>query len=240
MTSPLHVARTIRKELGGNRFVDSPYQWGVVHAVHTSPDTVDLYLDGSSTLTPAVRYLASYYPTVGDVVKVDRFRSDRVVVGTLANGVTPIAGLMTAAYHFECGTISNFTAPDGWANLGYTESTLQSNVATVSAWNSGSYFVAPVTGAYDITASLILAGASAPASVYRLFLQYGAATQAATPWARQGITEDAAQYGAVSLSMSQWLVAGHAVWVQAFTTGGLVGGTVTGGVMSFALRGGVL
>lgn len=95
MTSPLHLARAIHKELRGNGFVDAPYQWGVVNAIHTGPNTVDLYLDGSSTLTPSVRYLASYYPTVGDVVKVDRFRSDRVVVGTLANGTTPIAGLMT-------------------------------------------------------------------------------------------------------------------------------------------------
>lgn len=108
MTSPLHVARAIRKELGGNRFVDAPYQWGVVHAINGN--TVDLYLDGSPNLTPSVRYLASYTPTVGDVVKVDRFRSDRVVVGTQANGsVAPKVrtGYSTVTMSGGSGTITH-------------------------------------------------------------------------------------------------------------------------------------
>lgn len=84
MTSARHVAHALRRELNGRQFVNAPWQWGVVHAAHTSPNTVDLYLDGATTLTPGVRYVKSYAPTVGDTVLVGRYGSDRFVVGVLA------------------------------------------------------------------------------------------------------------------------------------------------------------
>lgn len=74
----------MRRELNGPRFLSAPYQWGVVDAAHTSPNTVDLYLDGSSSLTLGVRYLDSYSPTVGDTVLVGRYGPDRFVLGILA------------------------------------------------------------------------------------------------------------------------------------------------------------
>jgi hypothetical protein len=62
--------------------------------MHASPNTVDLYLDGSSNLTTGVRYLGGYTPTVGDIVLVARMgsgrslgtpqRVSRVVLGKLA------------------------------------------------------------------------------------------------------------------------------------------------------------
>ena len=45
-------------------------QWATVSAVHTAPNSVDIYLQGSSTLTSSVSYLASYTPAVNDVVVV--------------------------------------------------------------------------------------------------------------------------------------------------------------------------
>lgn len=74
----------MRRELTGRQFVNAPWQWGVVDAVHTSPNTVDLHLDGSTTVTPGIRYVKSYTPTVGDTVLVGRYGSDRFVLGVLA------------------------------------------------------------------------------------------------------------------------------------------------------------
>lgn len=85
MTSARQAARSIRHELTGNPFVTLPVQWGVVHAVHTSPNTVDMYLDGSTVLTPGIRYLDGYSPTVGDSgIPVLRQGSDRFALGKLA------------------------------------------------------------------------------------------------------------------------------------------------------------
>ena len=84
MTSARNVAHSLRRELLGDDFTTSPWQWGKVSATHTSPNTVDLYLDGSSTLTAGVRYLASYTPAVNDVVLVGRYGADRFVLGKLA------------------------------------------------------------------------------------------------------------------------------------------------------------
>lgn len=82
------LAKVLRDELTPNGFSETPYQWGTVHAVHSSPNTVDVYLDGSTTLTTGVRYLKSYTPTVGDTVVVCRHITqagqDRWVMGVLA------------------------------------------------------------------------------------------------------------------------------------------------------------
>lgn len=92
--NPSQVAHGIRTAIMPPEALVAPFQWGYVNAVHTSPNTVDLYLDGTQTLndtaylTPGVRYVDTYSPTVGDVVVVLRnigaSATDRVVVGKLA------------------------------------------------------------------------------------------------------------------------------------------------------------
>ena len=86
---PHQVVKAIRQEILPDPFSEGPWQWGKVGAVHTAPNTVDLYLDGSSTLTTGVRYLASYTPAVNDIVVVGRLVAgsgsgqDRFVLGKL-------------------------------------------------------------------------------------------------------------------------------------------------------------
>ena len=89
---PRAAARHTRQQVTA-RPIDTPFQWGVVHAVHASPNTVDCYLDGSADLTTGLRYLSTYTPVVNDVVlvlrmpggvgPVGRSRTMRVVVGKL-------------------------------------------------------------------------------------------------------------------------------------------------------------
>lgn len=81
MTSPRQLAQGLSAEIRGKRFVDFPVQWGKVAAVNTNPASVDMYLDGSATVTPKIRYLSSYTPAVGDVCPVLRWGSDRVALG---------------------------------------------------------------------------------------------------------------------------------------------------------------
>lgn len=85
---PHALARGMVRNLTPDGFSETPYQWGVVEAVHTSPNTVDCYLDGATTLTTGIRYLASYTPTVGDTVVLCRHITqagqDRWVLGKLA------------------------------------------------------------------------------------------------------------------------------------------------------------
>lgn len=87
---PNQMARAIKQAVTPPPFSNSPWQWGQVHAVHTNPNTVDLYLDGSSNLTLGVRYMKGYTPTVGDVVLVGRLTGgtgagqDRIVIGVPA------------------------------------------------------------------------------------------------------------------------------------------------------------
>lgn len=88
----LDVARALHGHLAPDWGIAGAYQWGTVGAVHatSSPPTVDVYLDGSSSLTTGLRYLTSYAPVVSDVVMIGRMqgraRTARVVLGTLAPG----------------------------------------------------------------------------------------------------------------------------------------------------------
>lgn len=88
MTHPRGVARQLQSSIVPQWSIMGPFQWATVHAIHTSPNTVDVYMDGASTLTPGVRYLSTYTPTVGDVVVVGRMqaqsRTARFVIGKLA------------------------------------------------------------------------------------------------------------------------------------------------------------
>lgn len=70
-------------------FTSGPLQIGKVHAVHTTPHhSVDIYLTGitrrtgftaTKTLTKKVPYQASYSPTVGDIVWVQRGSSNGIL-----------------------------------------------------------------------------------------------------------------------------------------------------------------
>lgn len=84
MSTERDVAAAMRRHVGGSQFTQAPYQWGVVNAAHTAPNTVDVLLDGSTVATLEIRYLAGYTPTVGDTVLVGRMGSDRWVFGKLA------------------------------------------------------------------------------------------------------------------------------------------------------------
>lgn len=82
------LAKRLRTQTHHNWDIAGPFQWATVTAVHTSPNTVDVEMDGSNYTTPGLRYLASYSPTVNDVVMVARMqgasRTARVVLGKLA------------------------------------------------------------------------------------------------------------------------------------------------------------
>jgi hypothetical protein len=115
-------------------FTATEFQWGVVDSVNAGPPpTVSVYLDGTQTLndtnylTPNIRYLADYYPTVGDVVIVRRgvglSLTDRVVMGKLAGEPTP-------TFTPFCGVNSSseyIVGPNGvWGGSGVPPSTLGS------------------------------------------------------------------------------------------------------------------
>jgi hypothetical protein len=59
-------------------------RWGQVTATATAPNSLSVKLDGSSTATPGLRYLASYTPTVGDTVVAVQNGPDVLVLGKLA------------------------------------------------------------------------------------------------------------------------------------------------------------
>lgn len=52
--------------------------------VRTSPNLVDVLLNGATTTTQGLHYWASYTPTVGDVVRIIRKGSDAEVVAKFA------------------------------------------------------------------------------------------------------------------------------------------------------------
>jgi len=58
--------------------------YGVVTATNVSPNSVDIELSGSSTSVTDVRYLASYSPSVSDVVVCLVNKGDVLVLGDLA------------------------------------------------------------------------------------------------------------------------------------------------------------
>lgn len=70
------AARDIRSELAPHWGRMGSFQWGTVNAVNlsTAPPTVDVYLDGSTTLTTGFCFLSTYNPKVGDVVVVGRMQ----------------------------------------------------------------------------------------------------------------------------------------------------------------------
>jgi hypothetical protein len=53
--------------------------WGVVRTLHTSPNSVDVSINGASSANAAknVAYLSSYAPTVNDTVAIIRTPTER-------------------------------------------------------------------------------------------------------------------------------------------------------------------
>jgi len=84
----LRIARQLNRATRPRMSVTGILHWGIVAAIHTSPNTVDVYLDGDSTAMVAIPYLASYSPTVGDNVCVlqgqAQTRMNRFVLGKRA------------------------------------------------------------------------------------------------------------------------------------------------------------
>lgn len=58
-------------------------RYGVVSAITTSPNRVSVRVSGSATAITGVRYLASYTPTVSDVVVCLLNNTDLIVLGKL-------------------------------------------------------------------------------------------------------------------------------------------------------------
>lgn len=99
--STLDVARGLSR-LRPDWNIEGPYQFGEVHAIGAhGANTVDVYLDGSSSLTTGLHYMADYGPQVNDPVMVGRLQgssqSARVVFGPLAPGGTINGGPPTSA-----------------------------------------------------------------------------------------------------------------------------------------------
>lgn len=82
----LHQA--LAKGLSKSAATGLSLRWGVVNATHATPNSLDLYIDGATTLTTKVRYLSTYTPTVNDVVAVIMQTTlkgpDYLVIGKLA------------------------------------------------------------------------------------------------------------------------------------------------------------
>jgi hypothetical protein len=88
--SAIDIARGLT-QLRPNWNIDGPYQFGEIGAVGAhGANTVDVYLDGSTSLSTGLYFLASYTPQVNDPVMIGRMQgssqSARVVLGRLAPG----------------------------------------------------------------------------------------------------------------------------------------------------------
>lgn len=82
------LAHQLRQVLTPTPFTSGWIQWGKVGAVHTAPRSVDLYLDGATTLTLGIRYLGWWAPAVGETIPVLRgpkgLHTDRIALGPLS------------------------------------------------------------------------------------------------------------------------------------------------------------
>jgi hypothetical protein len=99
--SAIDIARGLT-QLRPDWNLDSPYQFGEIGAVGAhGANTVDVYLDGSTSLTTGLHSLADYGPQVNDPVMIGCMQgssqSARVVLGPLAPGGTIHGGPPTSA-----------------------------------------------------------------------------------------------------------------------------------------------
>jgi hypothetical protein len=98
--SAIDIARGLT-QLRPDWNIDGPYQFGEIGAVGAhGANTVDVYLDGSTSLSTGLYYSADYGPQVNDPVMIGRMQgssqSARVVLGPLAPGGTIHGGPPTS------------------------------------------------------------------------------------------------------------------------------------------------
>lgn len=73
----------VREEIAHSRMIVR--RRGEVVAVNVGPPaSVDITIGGSDVTVPGVRYMASYSPTVADIVWVDLIGDDPLVIGKQA------------------------------------------------------------------------------------------------------------------------------------------------------------
>jgi hypothetical protein len=138
------LAHQLRQALTPTPFTTGWIQWGTVHAVNTAPRTVDLYLDGATTVTPGIRYLGWWAPAVGETIPVLRgpkgLQTDRIALGTLSKAApTPGGG----------GLITAETSSTGVALIGASQTIL-----TVLIPSDGKVHQVILTAAVYVTAAL--------------------------------------------------------------------------------------
>lgn len=77
----MELGEVLNKIISNNQRLFLSY--GVVSAVTTLPSRVSVKISGSSTAVTGIRYMASYTPTVNDVVVCLLYDKDIIVLGKL-------------------------------------------------------------------------------------------------------------------------------------------------------------
>lgn len=127
ISNPIRHARTLRAELSPHWGRAGTLQWGIVTAVHPTASpipTVDVKLDGSSTVTPGLTYLESYNPLVNDLVVIARMQgpaqTSRVVLCTYgpAGAWAESNPLKVGVVTLGAGTTTfNLPSPQLWGSI---------------------------------------------------------------------------------------------------------------------------
>jgi hypothetical protein len=153
------LARELERQPAG-----ATLSWGVIAAVSAGPPkTVSVNVSGSTTATTGIRYLASYTPTVGDVVVMVANGPDLLVIGSINPAVTgggtgtvtinaaKIALLGTQT--LTTGSTPNvsfdtvkYDTPGGMVNLGADPTKITITVAGKYDLKAGASFAANSTG----------------------------------------------------------------------------------------------
>ncbi len=77
----MDISQVLNKIISNNQKTFIHY--GVVTALTTSPSRISVQVSGATTAITGVRYLASYTPTVADVVVCLFYDNDIIVIGEL-------------------------------------------------------------------------------------------------------------------------------------------------------------
>ena len=78
----MQLGSVLNKLITNNR--EMFIHFGVVTAISASPASLSIKVSGSTTAITGIRYLASYTPTVNDVVVCVLNERDLIVLGKLA------------------------------------------------------------------------------------------------------------------------------------------------------------
>jgi hypothetical protein len=143
--SAIDIARGLT-QLRPDWNIDGPYQFGEIGAVGShGTNTVDVYLDGSTSLSTGLHYLAGYAPQVNDPVMIGRMQgssqSARVVLGPLAPGGTIHGGPPTSTPYAGARIFDTKYGVtwwwDGSAWHANGPGLIQSTATRNAAWTSG-------------------------------------------------------------------------------------------------------